>query len=54
MKEIVKIKQCISAIQNNYPPASYTLLREALDYCLELLKEKEMELSKAEIEDLID
>ena len=39
-KEKEKIKQHISAIENNYPPERYTALREALDYCLKLLKEK--------------
>lgn len=43
MKEKEKIRQHISAIQKNYPPENYTMLREALDYCLELLKEKEEE-----------
>jgi hypothetical protein len=41
-EEKEKIKQHISAIQENYPPENYTLLREALDYCLDLLKEKEL------------
>ena len=45
MEEKEKIRQHISAIQENYPPENYTLLREALDYCLDLLKEKEKELS---------
>jgi hypothetical protein len=30
----------ISAIEQNYPPENYTMLREALDYCLKILKEK--------------
>ena len=34
------ILEYIDAIENNYPPENYTMLREALDYCLKLLKEK--------------
>lgn len=34
------ILEYIDAIENNYPPEKYTMLREALDYCLEILKEK--------------
>lgn len=28
----------IDAIEKNYPPENYRMLREALDYCLKLLK----------------
>ena len=36
-----KIKEYILAIEENYPPINYTILREALDYCLVMLKEQE-------------
>ena len=35
-----KIPEYISAIEKNFPPENYTILREALSYCIELLKEK--------------
>ena len=41
--EHLNILEYIGAIEENYPPSNYTILREALDYCLELLKEKEKE-----------
>ena len=34
------ILEYIDAIEQNYPPERYSMLREALDYCLEILKEK--------------
>ena len=36
----LELLEYIDAIENNYPPEHYTMLREALDYCLELLKEE--------------
>ena len=51
MEEKEKIKQHISAIQKNYPPENYTMLREALDYCLDLLKEKELGQQLEEMRD---
>lgn len=40
MTDKEKIVEHIKAIENNYPPEQYTMLREALDYCLEMLKER--------------
>ena len=42
--EHLNILEYISAIEENYPPSNYTILREALDYCLSVLKEKEKEI----------
>ena len=39
------ILEYIDVIEKNYPPKNYTMLREALDYCLEILKEKISEQS---------
>ena len=30
----------IDAIESNYPPENYVMLREALDYCLEMLRKE--------------
>jgi hypothetical protein len=38
--EILKILEYINAIEQNYPTENYTMLREALDYCLEMLRNK--------------
>jgi hypothetical protein len=38
--EILNILEYINAIEQNYPPENYTILREALDYCLEMLRSK--------------
>ena len=35
-----KIPEYINAIEKNFPPENYTILREALSDCIELLKEK--------------
>lgn len=34
------VLEYINAIEQNYPPEHYVMLSEALDYCLEMLKEK--------------
>ena len=44
--EQLSILEYISAIEENYPPSNYIMLREALDYCLSMLKEKEKEIKK--------
>lgn len=38
--ENLNILEYISAIEENYPTENYTMLREALDYCLEMLRNK--------------
>lgn len=40
MEDRLLILEYIDAIENNYPPERYVMLREALDYCLEMLKNK--------------
>ena len=34
-------KEAIEAIEANYPPENYTILREALDMAIAMLKEQE-------------
>lgn len=38
--EVQKIKDAIDAIQSNYPPEHYSMLREGLDLAIKLLKEQ--------------
>lgn len=40
MEEKTKILEHIETIKKHYPPENYTMLRETLDYCVSLLKEK--------------
>jgi len=40
MKEPNKYEEAIRVIESNYPTENYTMLRKALDLCLELLREK--------------
>ena len=40
MEEEAKILEHIETIKKHYPPENYTMLRETLDYCVSLLKEK--------------
>ncbi len=39
-KQNLNLLEYIDAIEKNYPPENYTVLREALDYCLDILKEE--------------
>lgn len=38
--DIIKLNEYINSIEKNYPPVNYSMLREALDYCLETLNEQ--------------
>ena len=40
MDDKLAILEYIDAIEQNYPPKHYVMFREALDYCLEMLKKK--------------
>ena len=40
MEEKAKILEYIETIKSHYPPENYSMLRETLDYCVSLLKEK--------------
>ena len=35
-----EIEQHIKAIKSNYPSSNYTILREALDYALDLMEQE--------------
>ena len=40
MEEKARILEHIETIKSHYPPENYSMLRETLDYCVSLLKEK--------------
>ena len=39
-KEKLLLLEYIDAIENNYPPENYRMLREALDYCLKMMRKQ--------------
>lgn len=43
-------QEAIETIEANYPPENYSMLREALDMAIALLKEQEERIKKFELE----
>ena len=47
-------QEAIETIEANYPPQNYTMLREALDMAISLLKEQEVEYEKGYNDAMLD